>query len=61
MTLTRRGALATATALPVVAILRQARAEDTVKIGVCSPLTGPAADVGHIQRNSLMLSVETVN
>ncbi len=61
MTLTRRGALATASALPVVAILRQARAEDTVKIGVCSPLTGPAADVGRIQRNSLMLSVEMVN
>jgi branched-chain amino acid transport system substrate-binding protein len=61
MTLTRRGALATATALPIVAILRHARAEDTIKIGVCSPLTGPAAEVGRIQLNSLKLSTEIVN
>ena len=61
MTLTRRAALASAAALPTFAVLRHARAEDTIKIGVCSPLTGPAAEVGRIQLNSLKLSTEIVN
>ena len=61
MTLTRRAALAATAALPSFAILRHARAEDTLKIGVCSPLTGAAAEVGRIQLNSLKLSTEQVN
>jgi len=61
MTLTRRAALASAAAVSSFAIIGRARAEDTVKIGVCSPLTGAAAEVGRIQLNSLKLSAEQVN
>ena len=59
MSLTRRAAIATAAAS--FAITGRARADDTIKIGVCSPLTGPAAEVGRIQLNSLKLSTEHVN
>ncbi len=61
MTLTRRTALASAAAVSSFAIIGRARADDTVKIGVCSPLTGAAAEVGRIQLNSLKLSTEHVN
>jgi branched-chain amino acid transport system substrate-binding protein len=61
MTLTRRAALATAVAATSFAIAGRARAADTIKIGVCSPLTGPAAEVGRIQLNSLKLSTQHVN
>ena len=57
--LTRRAALA-ATASSF-AIIGRARADDTVKIGVLSPLTGAAAEVGRIQLNSLKLSMQQVN
>jgi branched-chain amino acid transport system substrate-binding protein len=59
MRLTRRAAVASAVA--TFAITGRARADDTVKIGVCSPLTGAAAEVGRIQLNSLKLSTEHVN
>jgi branched-chain amino acid transport system substrate-binding protein len=63
MRLTRRATLASAAATFAIAgaIPRRARAEDTIKIGVCSPLTGAAAEVGRIQLNSLKLSAEHVN
>jgi branched-chain amino acid transport system substrate-binding protein len=61
MKLTRRAALASAVAVSSFAIVDRARAADTIKIGVCSPLTGPAAEVGAIQLNSLKLSTEEVN
>lgn len=61
MTLTRRTALASAAAASSFAIVGRARAADTVKIGVCSPLTGAAAEVGRIQLNSLKLSTDQVN
>ncbi|MBV9813539.1 MAG: ABC transporter substrate-binding protein [Acetobacteraceae bacterium] len=58
--LTRRAVLAGTAFAPIV-IGARARAADTVKIGVCSPLTGPAAEVGAIQLNSLKLSAKQVN
>ncbi len=61
MILTRRTALASAAAAATFAVSGHARAEDTVKIGVCSPLTGAAAEVGRIQLNSLRLSADQVN
>ncbi len=61
MTLTRRTALASAAAISSFAVIGRARAEDTVKIGVCSPLTGAAAEVGRIQLNSMRLSADQVN
>lgn len=61
MRLTRRAALASAAAISTFSIIGRARAADTIKIGVCSPLTGPAAEVGAIQLNSLKLSTDEVN
>ncbi len=61
MKLTRRAALASAAAVSTFSILHRANAADTLKIGVCSPLTGPAAEVGAIQLNSLKLSTAEVN
>jgi branched-chain amino acid transport system substrate-binding protein len=58
MKLTRRATLVAAAS---IAVARRARAADTIKIGVCTPLTGPAAEVGAIQLNSLKLSAEIVN
>ena len=58
MRLTRRGAIA---ATASIFAIGRARAADSIKIGVCSPLTGPAAEVGRIQLNSLRLSAQMVN
>ncbi|HEX3350517.1 MAG TPA: ABC transporter substrate-binding protein [Acetobacteraceae bacterium] len=57
--ITRRAALAAAAVTPFA--ITRGRAADTVKIGVCSPLTGPAAEIGAIQLNSLKLSAKQVN
>ena len=59
MPVTRRGALLTAAAS--LAIARRARAAETIRIGVVSPLTGPAAQVGAIQLNSCRLAAEEIN
>ena len=64
MRITRRTVIASAAAaaaLPSFGILNRARAADTIKIGVTSPLTGAAAEVGRIQLNSLKLAAEEVN
>jgi branched-chain amino acid transport system substrate-binding protein len=61
MRITRRAALLSAAAVASFAIIDRARAADTIKIGVTSPLTGPAADVGRIQLNSARLAVADVN
>ncbi len=64
MPITRRGALLTAAASLTVASLavtRRARAAETIRIGVVSPLTGPAAQVGAIQLNSCRLAAEEIN
>ncbi len=61
MPITRRTALlSAAAALPSFAITR-ARAADSIRIGVVTPLTGPGAQAGTIQLNSAKLSVEHVN
>jgi branched-chain amino acid transport system substrate-binding protein len=59
MPITRRGALLTAAAS--LALARRARAAETIRIGVVSPLTGPAAQVGAIQLNSCRLAAEEIN
>ena len=61
MKITRRATLLSAAAVTSFAIVDRARAADTMKIGVCSPLTGAAADVGRIQLNSTRLAVAEVN
>lgn len=61
MKLTRRAALASVAATSTFAIVDRARAADTIKIGVCTPLTGPGAESGSIQLNSLKLSAAEIN
>jgi branched-chain amino acid transport system substrate-binding protein len=61
MKITRRRAIVCAAAAGTFAIAGRARAEDTIKIGVVSPLTGPVAEPGRIQRNSLQIAADKVN
>jgi branched-chain amino acid transport system substrate-binding protein len=61
MRITRRGALLSAAAVSSVAVIGRARAAETMKIGVVSPLTGPVAEPGRIQLNSLKIAVDKVN
>jgi branched-chain amino acid transport system substrate-binding protein len=61
MLLTRRAALASGAATTSLLIAGQARAEDTIKIGVVTPLTGPVAEPGRIQMNSMRLALDKVN
>ena len=59
-TITRRAALAATVAAAAMSSTR-ARAADTIKIGVVSPFTGPAAESGGFQRNGIKLAMDTVN
>jgi branched-chain amino acid transport system substrate-binding protein len=61
MQITRRATLLSAAAATSFAIINRARAADTIKIGVTSPLTGAAAEVGRIQLNSARLAAAEVN
>ncbi len=62
MLITRRRMLGTAAGLGAAASLAgRARAADTIKIGVVSPLTGPAAESGGFQRNGIKLAVDAIN
>jgi len=61
MQITRRRALGAAAAAGTFAIVGRARAEDTLKIGVVSPLTGPVVEPGRIQLNSLRIATDQVN
>ncbi len=53
--------LALGAALAAPALIRAARAAETLKIGMISPLTGPGAEPGRIQLNSARLAVDEVN
>jgi branched-chain amino acid transport system substrate-binding protein len=58
--ITRRGLALSAAAL--AALPRAARAaDDTIKIGVMTPLTGPAAEAGKLQQNGIKIAVDAVN
>jgi branched-chain amino acid transport system substrate-binding protein len=61
MQITRRATLLSAAAATSFAIINRARAADTIKIGVTSPLTGAAAEVGRIELNSARLAAAEVN
>ncbi len=61
MLITRRSALLSAATVTSLGIAGRARAAETMKIGVVSPLTGPVAEAGRIQLNSLRLAVEKQN
>ena len=59
MQITRRGALLSA--VTTFAIIGRARAADTIKIGVVTPLTGAVAEPGRIQLNSTRLAAAKIN
>ena len=50
-----------ATLLAAPRILRAQGAGDTIKIGVLTPLTGPAAESGKLQQNGIRIAVDAVN
>jgi len=58
MRLSRRAMLASAASLLAAPSLQAA---ETLKIGMVSPLTGPAAEPGRIQLNSARLAMDEVN
>jgi branched-chain amino acid transport system substrate-binding protein len=60
----RRVSIAVAVLLAGVALLAgvpEGNAADDVRIGVLSPMTGPAAKFGAIQKNTLTMAAEDVN
>ena len=60
--ITRRTLALGATALLAApTILRAQSAGDTIKIGVLSPATGPAAESGKFQLNGIRMAVDAVN
>ncbi len=58
--ISRRTAILGSTAA-LAAPLVSARAAETIKIGVVSPLTGPAAESGGFQRNGIKLAMDAIN
>ena len=60
MLISRRHALL-GTAITSFAITGRAHAEDTIKIGMTVPLTGPAAEAGQLMQNGASLALETIN
>jgi branched-chain amino acid transport system substrate-binding protein len=60
MLLNRRQALL-GTAIGSFAITGRARAEDTIKVGVTVPLTGPAAEAGQFMQWGATLALEAIN
>lgn len=65
MSVSRRTILGGAAGLASVSGLagfaRRARAADPIRIGVVSPLTGPAAESGGYMRNGIKLAVDAIN
>ena len=59
MSITRRTALIASAA--TLAMPWVARAADTIKIGLSSPVTGPAAESGRFQRTGAKLAIDEVN
>ena len=58
----RRSVLLSAAALAGTAVAgRWAHANEEIRVGVLSPMTGPAARFGAIQQSTLALGVEEVN
>ena len=60
MKISRRSTLALSAAL-AAPFVRRAHAAETIKIGVVSPLTGPAAESGGFQRNGIKLAMDAIN
>lgn len=61
MSLSRRTAIGLLSAASVLFGTQIAAAQDAIKIGVTAPLSGPAAEIGHLQLEGARLGVEKVN
>ena len=61
MLITRRSALLSAATLTTLGVSHRARAAETMKIGVVSPLTGPVAEPGRIQLNAMRIAADKIN
>ncbi|MGM4896649.1 ABC transporter substrate-binding protein [Tardiphaga sp. 839_C3_N1_4] len=64
MTLTRRGftaGIAAGFAAPYIMGSARAQGGGTIKIGMCAPITGPAAEAGKYATGGAKLAVEAVN
>ena len=60
-TLVTRRTLALGTAALAMPSIVRAQSGDTIKIGVMTPLTGPAAASGKLQQNGIKIAVDAVN
>ncbi|MGI4939644.1 MAG: ABC transporter substrate-binding protein [Janthinobacterium lividum] len=58
--ITRRGLALGAAALAALPRIARA-ADDTIKIGVMTPVTGPAAEAGKLQQNGIKIALDAVN
>lgn len=61
MEMARRAAMLASASAASLAVVGRALAEDTIKIGQVTPLTGVVAESGRFQVNGAKLAVETVN
>ncbi|SFL89194.1 branched-chain amino acid transport system substrate-binding protein [Bradyrhizobium sp. NFR13] len=64
MTLTRRGftaGIAAGLAAPYIIGSARAQGGGTIKIGMCAPITGPAAEAGKYATGGAKLAVEAIN
>ena len=59
--ITRRTLALGATALLAAPRAARAQSGDTIKIGVMTPLTGPAAEAGKLQQNGIKIALDAVN
>ncbi len=59
--ITRRQALAGTAALLAAPAVARAQSDGPIRIGVVSPLTGPAAESGGYMRNGIKLALDEVN
>ena len=61
MEMARRAAMLASASAASLAVVGRTLAEDTIKIGQVTPLTGVVAESGRFQVNGAKLAVETVN
>ena len=61
MHISRRTAIGAACAAAFVGSLGVAAAQDTIKVGLIYPMTGPIAEIGMLQAEGAKLAVEKVN
>jgi branched-chain amino acid transport system substrate-binding protein len=61
MAISRRSAVSLLCAATILGSFSAASAEDTLKIGMCNPMTGPGAEIGQLQAEGAKLGIAKVN